>query len=95
MDIRPLTGRVLIKRIRTEKIEGIFIAEASKEKSSRGEIIAVGEFEKDKVYNIKQGDVVIFPSWSGTNISFEMDDEYVIIKAEEILAVEENNKEGE
>lgn len=89
MGIKPLMGRVLIKRIETKNVAGLFLAKGSEEKSSRGEVLAIGEFEKDKSVDIKVGDVVIYPSWSGTNISSDADDSLVIVKAEEILGVEE------
>ncbi|WP_342261792.1 co-chaperone GroES [Alphaproteobacteria bacterium endosymbiont of Tiliacea citrago] len=90
MGIRPLTGRILIKKIKTEKVGGLFIAEATKDKSSRGEVLAIGEFEKDKSFSVKVGDIAVFPSWSGTIVSAPAsEDELIIIKAEEILGVEE------
>lgn len=90
MNIKPLMGRVLIKKIKSEKVGSLIVVESSKDKSSRGEILAIGTFEKDKSFDLKIGDVVIFPTWGGTMVSSALDDDLIILKAEEILGVEAN-----
>lgn len=93
MNIKPLRGRALIRKIRTEQVAGLFVAKSSKDdKLSRGEVIAVGECEKDKDFGFEKGDVVMFPTWNETLVSSCDDGEYVVIKAEEVLCVEEATK---
>lgn len=88
MNIRPLVDRVFIKKIKTDKVGNLYIAESSKDKSVKGEVIAVGPFEKNELIKIEVGDIVFFPNWAGTIVSSDSEGEYIIVKAEEILGVE-------
>ena len=89
MNLKPSLGKVLIKRSEPEtKSGGIIIPETAQEKSTKGHVLAVGAFEKDKEFDIKTGDVAYFPKWGGTEIKDEAGDTYIVIKAEEILGVE-------
>ena len=89
MKIEPMMGRILIKRCEPEqKSGGIIIPDTAQEKSTKGEVLAVGKFEKDKEHNIQVGDFVCFPKWGGTEIKDENGDVLIIIKADEILAIE-------
>lgn len=87
--IKPMLGRVVIKRSEPEtKSGGIIIPETAQEKSAKGKVLSVGAFEKDKEFDIKPGDTAYFAKWGGTEIKDENGDAVIIIKAEEILAVE-------
>jgi len=89
--IRPLHDRVIVKR--TEEVEktkaGIIIPDTAKEKPMQGEVIAVGpgRFDEGKrvPMELKVGDQVIYGKYSGTPYTVE-GDEYVIIKASDVLA---------
>ncbi len=88
MNIIPSLGKVLIKRFDPEtKSGGIIIPESAQEKSTKGTVLAVGNFKKDEVYDIKENDIVYFQKWGGTEIKSDSES-YIVIKAEEILAVE-------
>ncbi len=92
MNIRPLGDRVVIKRL--EAIEttksGIVLTGAAKEKPQEAEIVAVGPGTvsngKEIKMEVKVGDKVLFSKYSGNEIKFE-DQEYIILKQEDILAV--------
>lgn len=90
MNIKPNIGRILIKKIKPEeKTGGILLPESAQEKSIKGQVISVGEFEKDKEYDFKKDQIVIFAKWGGTEVGKDSDDnEYVIMKCEEILGTE-------
>ena len=89
MNLKPTLGKVLIKRCEPEaKSGGIIIPETAQEKSTKGAVLAIGGFEKDKEYDIKVGDVAYFAKWGGTEIKDESGESYIVIKAEEILGVE-------
>ena len=66
--------------------DGVTVA---KEKPTQGEVIAVGpgRFEKGArvPVDVKVGDLVIYGKYSGTPYTFD-NDEYVIIKASDVLA---------
>lgn len=92
-DIRPLHDRVLVKRIEaTEQVRGgIIIPDTAKEKPQEAEVIAVGpgkllEDGKRSPMDVKTGDRVLMGKYSGSEIKLN-DQDYVILREEEILAV--------
>ena len=91
MTIRPLHDHVLIKRIAEEETVrgGIIIPDTAKEKPQEGEVIAVGAGKIEKgervPMDVKVGDRILFGKYSGSEIKIE-DQEYLILREEEILA---------
>ncbi|MEN8252723.1 MAG: co-chaperone GroES [Patescibacteria group bacterium] len=86
--ITPLGDNVLIKPVmpETKTASGIYIPEtATEEKSSQGEVIAIGENEKIAV---KKGQVVMFKKYGGEELKIDGDD-HVMVKNEEIIAIVE------
>jgi chaperonin GroES len=95
MDVKPLHDRILVKRIEEKEAVkgGIIIPDTAKEKPMEGEVIAVGpgkvlESGKRSTMDVKKGDRILFGKYSGTDIKIE-DEEYVIMREEDILAVME------
>ncbi len=93
MNVRPVHDRVLLKRIEEKEVVkgGIIIPDTAKEKPMEGEVIAVGpgkmmEDGKRSPLDVKAGDRVLFGKYAGSEIKID-DEEYVIMKEEEILAV--------
>ena len=93
MKVRPLHDRVLLKRIDQKEVVkgGIIIPDTAKEKPMEGEVISVGpgtlmEDGKRSPLDVKAGDRVLFGKYAGTEIKID-DEEYVIMREEEILAV--------
>ena len=93
MNIRPLHDRVLVKRIETqEQVRGgIIIPDTAKEKPQEAEVIAVGpgkltEDGKRSPMDVQQGDRILMGKYSGSEIKIE-DNDYVILREDEILAV--------
>jgi chaperonin GroES len=93
MKVRPLHDRVLLKRIEPKEMVkgGIIIPDTAKEKPMEGEVISVGpgkmmEDGKRSALDVKAGDRVLFGKYAGTEIKID-DEEYVIMREEEILAV--------
>lgn len=78
MRIRPLGDKIVIKVIEdTEQTSGgIFIPDSAKEKSQKGEVLAVGEGktldsgEKEPVA-IKVGEIVLYAKYQGTDIKID------------------------
>ena len=91
LKIHPLEDRVVI--LPADEAEsmrgGLYIPDTAKEKPTQGEIIAVGpgRFEKGArvPVDLKVGDQVIYGKYSGTPYTLD-GDEYVIIKASDVLA---------
>ncbi|HEY8891618.1 MAG TPA: co-chaperone GroES [Clostridium sp.] len=92
MNIRPLSDRVLIKRLEAEETtkSGILLSGASKEKPQEAEVVAVGpgKTEDGKLIKmeVKAGDTVLFSKYSGNEIKYD-GIEYIILKQEELLAI--------
>ena len=93
MKARPLHDRVLLRRIEEKEAVkgGIIIPDTAKEKPMEGEVIAVGpgkmmEDGKRSPMEVKAGDRVLIGKYAGTEIKID-DQEYVIMREEEILAV--------
>lgn len=95
MKIRPLGDRVVIKKLEAEKVTkgGIVLPDSAKEKPQIAQVVAVGPGATNKdgskvEMEVKVGDKVIFSKYSGNEIKFE-EEEYTILKQDEILAIVE------
>lgn len=96
MSIRPLHDRVIIKRKEAESKSagGIVLTGSAAEKSTRGEVIAVGngrilENGEVRALDVKVGDQVIFSDGYGMKTE-KIDGEEVLILSEgDILAIVE------
>lgn len=96
MAIRPLHDRVIVKRQEQESKSagGIVLTGSAAEKSTRGEVIAVGngrilENGEVRALDVKVGDTVVFNDGYGVKAE-KMDGEEVLIMAEnDILAIVE------
>ncbi|MBN1916841.1 MAG: co-chaperone GroES [Verrucomicrobia bacterium] len=91
--VKPLGGRVLVKRLEeTERTKGgIIIPDSAKEKPKEGEIVALGTGKIDKegkkvAFNVAVGDRVLFTSYAGTEVTVN-DEEYLIMSEDDILGV--------
>ena len=90
---QPLGNRVLVRRLELEeKLKGgILLPDSAKKKQEQAEIIAVGTGKKDKegktiAMPVKIGDIVLMEKYSGQEVTID-DHEYVIVKADELIAV--------
>lgn len=93
MAIQPLGDRVLVKRLEAEEKTkgGIVLPDTAKEKPQKGEVVSVGKgriLESGKVepLEVKKGDKVLFGKYAGNEITYK-DEEYLILKEEDILAI--------
>lgn len=83
--IKPLADRVLLQVLEQEEktSSGILLPDTAKEKTQKAKVVEIGSSEDIKV---KKGDIVIYDKYSGIQIK-EDDQEYLIVKNEEIVAV--------
>jgi chaperonin GroES len=93
VNIRPLHDRVVLKRMEHEEQMrgGIIIPDTAKEKPQEAEVIAVGpgklsEEGKRLPMDVQKGDQVLVGKYSGSEIKID-DQDYVILREDEILAV--------
>jgi len=91
--IRPLADKVLIRRTEAEgkTAGGIVLPDTAKEKPKRGKIVAVGQGKlledgKRAQMQVKKGDVVLFSSYAGTDITVGTK-EMIIMSEDDIMAI--------
>lgn len=93
MNIKPLRDKVLVKPLEEQETtkSGIVLPETAKEKPQKGKIIAVGSgrIAGDEIIplEVKEGDIVIYEKYGPTEIKSNGED-YLIIKEDDILAIE-------
>ena len=94
MKLVPLGDRVVLKQLVAEETtkSGIVIPGQSKEKPQQADIIAVGPGGtvdgKEVKMHVTVGQQVIYSKYAGTTVEIE-DEEYIIVKQDEIIAVVE------
>jgi chaperonin GroES len=93
MKIRPLHDRILVKREeeKERKKGGIIIPDTAKEKPQEGKVVAVGngrvlEDGKKLPLDVKAHDRILFGKYSGSEVKLD-DEEYLIMKEEDVLAI--------
>ena len=81
--IKPLGDRVVVETsTQQEKTEsGIILPDTAQEKPQEGKVLAVGDCE-----TIKKDDLVLYPKYSGTEITHNGQD-VLIVSEKEVLAV--------
>lgn len=96
MTIRPLHDRIILKRTEkeTKSAGGIVLTGSAAEKSTRGEVIAVGNgriLENGEVrpLDVKVGDTVIFSEGYGLKTEKIEGQEVLILSESDILAIVE------
>lgn len=93
--IKPLYNNVLLKKVEASKQtdSGIIISQ-KEENEEYALVVELSDCKEvkidDKVFemSLKKGDKVMFKKYSGTDIKVD-GEEYILIKAEDILAVVE------
>jgi len=94
MQLKPLMDRVVVKQVETEEVSkgGIILTSAAKEKPQFAEVIAVGPGGlvdgKEVVMQVKKGDRVVYSKYAGTEVKLD-DQEYMVVKQSDILAIVE------
>ena len=92
MNIKPLADRVVIKMLESEETtkSGIVLPGAAKEKPQLAEVVAVGPGGvidgKEVKMELSVGDKVLMSKYAGTEVKLD-EDEYIIVKQNDILAV--------
>lgn len=91
--IKPLADRVVAQRLESEETlkGGIIIPDSAKKKQEMAKVIAVGPgkiTDENKVLpmSVKEGDIILMDKYSGQEITID-DDEFIIVKADDIIAL--------
>jgi chaperonin GroES len=93
MKVRPLHGRIIVKRLEEEETTkgGIIIPDTAKEKPIEGKVVAVGDGRINEKgtkipLDVKKGDRVLFAKYGGTEIKID-GEEHLMMKEDDILAI--------
>ena len=92
MKLVPLGDRVVLKQLEAEETtkSGIVLPGQAQEKPQQAEIIAVGPGGvvdgKEVKMEVEVGNTVIYSKYAGTEVELD-DEEYIIVKQNDILAV--------
>ncbi len=97
---RPLHDRVLLRRLEsdTKTAGGIIIPDTAKEKPAEAEVVAVGTGVRDEAGKlqplaVKEGDIVLFSKWSGTEVTID-GVELLVVKESDIMGIVEGKKKA-
>ena len=95
MNLKPLGDNIIVKQAaaETQTKSGLYVPDTATEKPQRGEVLAVGAGKFDNngeriPLDVKVGDTVIYSKYGGNEVKVE-DQEYLILKSDQIYAVVE------
>lgn len=93
--LKPLGNRVLAQRLEAKETlkGGIILPDSAKKKQETAKVVAVGEgtrLDDGKILPVpvKVGDLILMDKYSGQEVTLN-DEEYLIIKADDIIAIVE------
>lgn len=91
--LKPLGNRVLVQRLEPQETMkgGIILPDSAKQKKETAKVIALGSgkrLDDGKILPIpvKVGDVILMDKYSGQELTID-DEEYMILKADDIIAI--------
>ena len=93
LSISPLGDRIVVYPEEREELtrSGLVLPDTAKEKPMEGKVVAVGpgrvlDSGERQNMEVKEGQVVLFAKYAGTEIKLE-DSEYLIISEKDVLAI--------
>jgi len=94
MNIKPLGDRVLVKPIEANDVtkSGIVLPDTAKEKPQQGLVVAAGQGRvlddgKRVPMEVKEGDVVLFAKYAGTEMKLDSEVYMILDSSRDILAI--------
>lgn len=96
MTLKPIGDKLVVQMVKNEEKEnktasGIVLPSSNKEEPQIAEVIAIGEDilnDDKKKDTVEVGDQVIYSKFAGTEVKLG-DEEYIVIKYPDLLAVVE------
>lgn len=91
MNLKPIGERIVVKMLEVEEktASGIVLPSSAQEKPQVAEVVAISnELSEKDDFNIEVGTKVIYSKYAGTDVKLE-NDEYIIVKLEDVLAIVE------
>jgi chaperonin GroES len=89
--VKPLADRVIVEPAPAEErtASGIIIPDTAKEKPQRGTVVAAGGGKKDEPMTVKEGDVIMYGQYAGTEIKIDGKN-FLIMRESDIFGILEN-----
>lgn len=94
--IKPLGNRVLVQRLEAQETlkGGIILPDSAKKKQETAKVVAVGagkRLDDGKIMPVQVNinDIILMDKYSGQEVTID-DEEYMILKADDIIAIIEN-----
>lgn len=94
--LKPLGNRVLVQRLEAQETlkGGIILPDSAKKKQETAKVIAVGpgkRLDDGKILpvQVNVGDVILMDKYSGQEVTVDTE-EYMILKADDIIAIIED-----
>ena len=91
--LKPLGNRVLVQRLEAEETMkgGIILPDSAKKKQETARVVAVGtgrklDDGKELPIPVKVGDVILMDKYAAQEVTLD-DIDYVIVKADDIIAI--------
>ncbi|NGX37247.1 MAG: 10 kDa chaperonin [Chlamydiae bacterium] len=96
ISLKPLGNRVVAKRTEEEETTkgGIILPDSAKQKQETATVVAIGTGSKTKdgkeiPVPVSVGDTILMDKYAAQEVSID-DEEYIIVKADDIIAIVEN-----
>ncbi len=93
MNVRPISDRILVRRVDAdEQVKGgIIIPDTAQETPQEAEVVAVGPGKRNKNGDViapavKSGEKILIGKYAGTEIEVD-GDEYVIVNEDDVLGI--------
>jgi chaperonin GroES len=91
--LKPLGNRVLVQRLEPQETMkgGIILPDSAKKKQETAKVVAIGTGKrlddgKTLPVPVKVGDVILMDKYSGQEVNVD-DEEFMILKADDIIAI--------
>ncbi len=91
--LRPLGNRVLAQRLEPQETMkgGIILPDSAKKKQETAKVIAIGEGQRTEdgkllPMPVKVGDLILMDKYGSQEVTID-DEDYVIVKADDIIAI--------
>jgi chaperonin GroES len=95
MNLKPLGDRLIVRAVEEEETttSGIVLPDTAKEKPQKGEVLAVGDGNRDEKgeripLDVATGDTVLYSKYGGTEVKVDGEDLLVLRESDVLAKVE-------
>ncbi|MFN8149989.1 MAG: co-chaperone GroES [Solirubrobacterales bacterium] len=95
MNLKPLGDRLIVKALEEETTtaSGIVLPDTAKEKPQKGEVLAVGDGNRNEAgeriaLDVAAGDTVLYSKYGGTEVKVDGEDLLVLRESDVLAKVE-------